>query len=91
MNDGNVCREKEGEREDNFSNTMNSVTFISRRYQAGHYTDPKNKSVIPAAGILSVNLSLEIILKRNLQSVQDVPNFKTNDSALLSSEMIQGQ
>lgn len=91
MNDGNVCREKEGEREDNFSNTMNSVTFISRRYQAGHYTDPKNKSVIPAAGILSVNLSLEITLKRNLQSVQDVPNFKTNDSALLSSEMIQGQ
>lgn len=47
--------------------------------------------MIPAAGILSVNLSLEIILKRNLQSVQDVPNFKTNDSALLSSEMIQGQ
>lgn len=27
MNDGNVCREKEGEREDNFSNTMNSVTL----------------------------------------------------------------
>jgi len=91
MMEMSVERKRKREREDNFSNTMNSVTFISRRYQAGHYTDPKNKSVIPAAGILSVNLSLEITLKRNLQSVQDVPNFKTNDSALLSSEMIQGQ
>lgn len=69
MMEMSVERKRKREREDNFSNTMNSVTFISRRYQAGHYTDPKNKSVIPAAGILSVNLSLEIILKRNLYRV----------------------
>lgn len=79
--------ERKRKREDNFSNTMNSFIFILR-YQASHYTDPKNKSVIylPAAGIFSVNLSLEIIFKRNPQSVQDVLNFKTNDAALFSSE-----
>lgn len=78
-----IERKRKREREDNFSNTMNSFIFISR-YQAGHYTDPKNKSVIylPAAGIFSVSLSLEIIFKRNPQSVQNVFNFKTNDAAL---------